>query len=986
MGNTETLTTSPSSQEGVYSFTHSDGITRSANSLDEVMEVCPFASGQSKDDMALLMGFYASHQEKMATSQEDESLQTNIEEKAIMDEGAHDSDVLAADPAEKTPAEPRSAKTSLFGAPTKEDEGKSDIFSKTPKPGKPATKSKIQRPASLPKKQQTNVIQQDDRTKAGETSPPRPPEAHKNVSVPPTEKVREQAASEDRSANTKAYSWQQNKVRPSSTEESKDKDSKKDQSKPNPAQPERYEVKPAANIPQAAEKQAPAEVISGKNSSSNEGDAAPSKKPEHSEEKMTEQTPPVNHRVGSEKSVTEEVSKPADRPTEPAEQPVEVTQPDFPAEDLHPTDTGDYRPATTKPPEVTSQPAVEAAAPAQNITPSESEEIAETPQTYEKPAAAEPIQETGIDEVKPAKPSLESAEVKQPTLPSEPEVAESYEQPTAPDLPTEMVLNDTMQEIQIDAPEANSESEQRAEPLIPKSEEPAESEVSDFTEPEPASKEDENTNNLLPPETTHLPETAALSDQQSAPEVSPAEHSQIHAPEALEAEEIPAVQNTGLIAPAENKLEDAEPTQSFDLPEMTPVEPEINPPIELLEEPEIDGKTVFIETPETDSTEQPAAPEEQETNETYQQLQPLAAIEEVSELELSETPDPEESAFPPKIETPSLPKMENEADEREADFQENAEIPEFEIATAAQPSTDEAATVEVALREQTEEPSPEQTPLQPVEPADYVQKEVEESLAQPVAQEINETYHQLVALSAAEQTTEFASLEKDQSEVAAAEHEAATFPAPEPDANTINTGEENNDIPDFETFAAAQPLPEEATTLEDIQEQADEQPLEQTLVKLAGYLQTAEEEDAETEVSRQIPELEQTMRELQAALPKNMVYSPESAEAAPQITPEVTEKILRLLRTLGYNNPKEALLQLVAEHDITFLLQALECICERNQNRETKKSSITAPAAGADDTKATRLHLGKTAAGLVETFLASFSEAAAPSRVGWQQA
>ncbi|HVI60588.1 MAG TPA: hypothetical protein VM535_00345, partial [Candidatus Saccharimonadales bacterium] len=128
---------------------------------------------------------------------------------------------------------------------------------------------------------------------------------------------------------------------------------------------------------------------------------------------------------------------------------------------------------------------------------------------------------------------------------------------------------------------------------------------------------------------------------------------------------------------------------------------------------------------------------------------------------------------------------------------------------------------------------------------------------------------------------------------------------------------------DWQELVAAQfDLAEEPRTLEDIQAEAEEQPLEQTLMQLVKHLS---ESAAEPE-SHEVWEITEGI----------------AAEASPnpKITPELTDQLLALLRVLGYQNPREVLVDFVKKYDLAFLLQALRYIWELSSSRERPDTNL----------------------------------------------
>jgi hypothetical protein len=209
-----------------------------------------------------------------------------------------------------------------------------------------------------------------------------------------------------------------------------------------------------------------------------------------------------------------------------------------------------------------------------------------------------------------------------------------------------------------------------------------------------------------------------------------------------------------------------------------------------------------------------------------------------------------------------------------------------------------------------------------------------------------ETYRQLAALTVEEETSEAALPDIAQTELdilIETESEVDTEAAV---------------VMDLETFIAARLVTEVPLTLKAIQERACEQPLEQTFIQLAEYLhavvEVAEEADLWT-----------IMWEIKEALPACYIYQ-ESAvvEPKPRITPEMTEKLLLFLRTLGYEDPGETLVNFVAKHSLVFLLQVLEYMGQLNSN-DNRREFLIASAITTTSDDNVRLRLGKLLFGLI---------------------
>ncbi|HEY5549778.1 MAG TPA: hypothetical protein VIK37_01065 [Candidatus Saccharimonadales bacterium] len=233
------------------------------------------------------------------------------------------------------------------------------------------------------------------------------------------------------------------------------------------------------------------------------------------------------------------------------------------------------------------------------------------------------------------------------------------------------------------------------------------------------------------------------------------------------------------------------------------------------------------------------------------------------------------------------------------------------------------------------------------EMADMQQKTeayIDEQLRALFEPETVETYKELLALTAANQ----------EGEPSVFEEATIVGPVLEADAETATPS-------DFEAFVATQPISEEPVTLEAIQEEANEQPLEQTLVQLVELLSGAPEKaDAETEENK----LYAILQGIEDAMPACYIGQ-EAAETKPRITAEMTEKLLRLLRALGYENPKEVLVSFVARFDLAFLLQTLKYLCQLNNEHNRQEFLAVFSTFPANDDDDTRLRIGKMLFGLI---------------------
>ena len=119
----------------------------------------------------------------------------------------------------------------------------------------------------------------------------------------------------------------------------------------------------------------------------------------------------------------------------------------------------------------------------------------------------------------------------------------------------------------------------------------------------------------------------------------------------------------------------------------------------------------------------------------------------------------------------------------------------------------------------------------------------------------------------------------------------------------------------FEEFVASFPKPEVTRDLDTIVAEANEQTLEETLVQLSLYLAEVPPDAGNP------PVIQKALRGLAELVSRSGDNVAEAEKVA--ITPELTLKLLTLLRVVGYDNPQEVLLAFVKEHDFEFLLSAI---------------------------------------------------------------
>lgn len=146
-----------------------------------------------------------------------------------------------------------------------------------------------------------------------------------------------------------------------------------------------------------------------------------------------------------------------------------------------------------------------------------------------------------------------------------------------------------------------------------------------------------------------------------------------------------------------------------------------------------------------------------------------------------------------------------------------------------------------------------------------------------------------------------------------------------------------NRINVFEEFVMAKTPPETTPDIDKIVTEAADRPLEETLVQLSYYLAEAGTEP--TDKSRQI---NKALKELADILPPSLAeYKGQELQAV--ITPEMTQKLLILLRAVGYDNPREVLVGFVERNDFEFLLQAIRYLYQLSDKATQQELLLTRP-------------------------------------------
>lgn len=150
---------------------------------------------------------------------------------------------------------------------------------------------------------------------------------------------------------------------------------------------------------------------------------------------------------------------------------------------------------------------------------------------------------------------------------------------------------------------------------------------------------------------------------------------------------------------------------------------------------------------------------------------------------------------------------------------------------------------------------------------------------------------------------------------------------------------EDGEVNGFEAYVAAQEASREAVPeLEEVIDRAAERTLEETLTDLARMFEgdgVRENISSERMATFQtaLKEAEELMRQSTAGTADSTTVGALGAEAdvakgelepaTITVTPDLTDKLLVLLRTIGHDNPREALVGLVSRRGFVFLAEAV---------------------------------------------------------------
>lgn len=267
-----------------------------------------------------------------------------------------------------------------------------------------------------------------------------------------------------------------------------------------------------------------------------------------------------------------------------------------------------------------------------------------------------------------------------------------------------------------------------------------------------------------------------------------------------------------------------------------------------------------------------------------------------------------------------------------------AQVPEFKKPTVeAMAGTIDAAVTAGTLPETGETdvsdmPSAPEIMPPAIEPRAVDASEYEEVIFD---EEVIDTFEQLTAL-----------IDVEQAEVTLAVSELYAM-STEDEINLLSqelaAAIQANKINVFEEFVMAQDPPEAGTDIEAVvAAAANDRPLEETLVQLSLYLRAAAETADDVSPDTVAGAIREALSDLAEILPPAGT-SADQAER-PAITPEMTQKLLILLRAAGYDNPREALVGFVERNDFEFLMQAIRYLYQLSDSTSRQEFLSSNPS------------------------------------------
>jgi hypothetical protein len=165
----------------------------------------------------------------------------------------------------------------------------------------------------------------------------------------------------------------------------------------------------------------------------------------------------------------------------------------------------------------------------------------------------------------------------------------------------------------------------------------------------------------------------------------------------------------------------------------------------------------------------------------------------------------------------------------------------------------------------------------------------------------------------------------------------------------------------FEAFIVSQNAPEDVPDIETITAQANDQPLEETLMQLAFCLSEASE--GLEEPSEESQSAQQLLKDVKDILHQLITVESNVEQAEqPRLTPDLTQKLLLLLGTIGYHDPQAALLEFVEQHNFEYLVQAIGYLGQLSKHYDRQEfllSKLTASSSVAIADEPTTTRLGK---------------------------
>jgi hypothetical protein len=155
----------------------------------------------------------------------------------------------------------------------------------------------------------------------------------------------------------------------------------------------------------------------------------------------------------------------------------------------------------------------------------------------------------------------------------------------------------------------------------------------------------------------------------------------------------------------------------------------------------------------------------------------------------------------------------------------------------------------------------------------------------------------------------------------------------------------------FKVYLKQQDTKDEMIEFDVLQENADELQLDDMLVELSSYFTQNLHEaatDSSIEVSHNESIVTQSLAEIDQIVEKQISIS-DNKESIIALTPELTQKLLELLRALGYKNPQEVLAFFISKHGLEFLIHAMRYLYVLSVDYTQHESLIQSTIVCVDD-------------------------------------